>query len=1368
MAGPLSKGQTIATLDRPWTWLDPKVQVKSEGKSFDNAEAAEGYARQLAAGTDVDSVVVKDARNRVWVYEVDELTRLDGANDLDADVRGHLVDLSIPKGVSLQGFWVSYRAAGSAAPGSPERVLAGKPAKENDAQIRAVIGALCAAGFCQAEIRALRGGLSREMLTRMQSRLQAAGNWQATALLPYVDAARAKLDRSGRSEIAFDELAFAGLPQGGGKDAVAPGGPEAAALQAEAPEFVDYPERLDGLRAAVKSAHKELTAEAHALSSHDQPVGRVGAACAKVEALEKALEGGKYREAAQLLKELPAVVLSASSRELSAEGRAAILRAGEKISAAVPRAEGKPPAPAAVVDRATAAFGAYRDQTELVLDGIFADGYAEFIDTFDGSQRVRPDDAACALLRINAAIWTVVRDLRRGTIDPSAFGKTNWDQVTAAVIYDLGMKRLRTKALDYDHATGGMLDDPIWRKMQIRDPKKGPFVLRPGAVNSTWKRSILSLLAPTKTAEDFEALSFARTMRDGTIRTASASGAKRIDFEKSALVTSAYAQFAGQGTEPNASEARLAVSVAAGVSIVDPKPAPQGATKEGLTKLQNKGEIAGFVPVGNTFIVYYQKPDSQIAAEVRKNITDHKLDGLTPEALLRLREMTGPDDKPGTTIEQHLKSEGRWRFGRQTASQAVEIAAIGIASAGIGTFVASAGLGYTGVSTAAELANISRGTAMLIKAAGLVANTATSSVLFQLANEGHVELKQLAVDAAMFGILSGAGQFSKLAGHLVPGTGLGARLVRMAAGQAMALASSDFIMTGYSVLEMSRHGQSPSFKQAAVIFGRNLAVLVLSEAVSGALSRVTGDLSPDAPFRRIATEHKKHVLEQQRQLAGTLQEYKDVTAEAATLSPDSPRASELAARAESLMQQVNAQRASIEETAHAVVKFMKNAKLPAPEITEALKEMGPAVEQSAAAGRIVPPAPAPAQKAETAPRAKAAKRANRPAESNEYAAVSKTINAVFADGKQLTPEELKAVAKDLALVNNIELRRLYKGIDQDLGPLTKVTPETVLTKLAEESGITPLAPSAVREILIANRPAHERVSGIVQSEIDRVMGQNQKLTPEEFKTWKQAFLSSQAVDRRHVAEQLLGKLGLRPAKQEEVVAKMAELAGLPESAAADVLPYRMGQDFKGTFSVTGRLGLSFINVGVSIGGGLGVRERNLVTGKQTPEVVLREGASFGVGRGSAMETTGKPHVQFGASASMPFTAGIGAGVDEFFGQVAQVKLGPLMNFMVGDGAIGGRLPLTPGAGGSGLGLGFGMSEPRLTPLTAPLRRGILAFGERASEAGEVFVGNFNDVGGLSHAGLSVLGAGADVPGLGFWIGGVSGFEPGPKPSPEKK
>jgi hypothetical protein len=654
---------------------------------------------------------------------------------------------------------------------------------------------------------------------------------------------------------------------------------------------LQFPSYRAGLDSALEAAIAEITPRSRLIGA-DTP-GLPAPLRVPVEkrltSARTALATGDDESAVQaiiaLSEELDA---KAASARLPASQRGTLGSVAEKIFRKVdaPRIVSVPPPEA--VERAERLFSSYLEQSGKGLNAIDVDGYANFIDTFGGTERIRPDDAADALLRLNAGIWSVMRDVRSGAIGPEAFGKTSWDQVDGRVLYDLSRKRLDADELDYAQVIPAMQRDPLWKARPMTFSQGGQRVeLTPENYSKFWKRSIYSTFAPNEAAESVEAMKFAQTMKNGAI--AAADGARS---EAAANLDTAYAFFKGQGIAANPAMASATIAEATGVDIVSRfDPAQAGASRADLEKLREKGQIDGFVqvPGSDKFLTYKLKTIPEIAREIQDKLDRGDLANLPADTRARLSEMIGPKGRPGALLADMVEVQQSGRFWREFASEAVTIAAVGLASGGVGLIA-------EGAAFAAGAGRVAIG------AARLVATSATFTTLMGAA-QGELDWKRYPIDMAMFGVLQAAGRFAGLAEKLV-----GNQVARQVIGHSAAIGSASAVMTGFGALEQAAHGKLPGFEDLSRQFGRNLAMVTVLHGVNLGIARA--GILPEGP---VQAEHQKlaaRILEADAAVERTLSDLAKVT-EAAGKAPEGERAA-LAQRAADLMKEFDAQARQID------------------------------------------------------------------------------------------------------------------------------------------------------------------------------------------------------------------------------------------------------------------------------------------------------------------------------------------------------------------------------------------------------------------------------------------------------------------------
>src|SRR5947209_385693 len=171
--------------------------------------------------------------------------------------------------------------------------------------------------------------------------------------------------------------------------------------------------------------------------------------------------------------------------------------------------------------------------------------------------------------------------------------------------------------------------------------------------------------------------------------------------------------------------------------------------------------------------------------------------------------MVGPPNSPGATLKQRMDDEGSGKFWRQFSSEVITIAAVGVASGGVGLVAEGVAVG----------ANATRFT---IGAARFLATSASFTTLMGAA-QGKLSPQQYAVDMAMFGVMSAAGRFAKLAGEFAPG----GRFVKLMAAHATAVGASAGVVTGFNILDQLAKGRDPTWQSARDQFVRNLGMVTV-------------------------------------------------------------------------------------------------------------------------------------------------------------------------------------------------------------------------------------------------------------------------------------------------------------------------------------------------------------------------------------------------------------------------------------------------------------------------------------------------------------------------------------------------------------
>jgi hypothetical protein len=447
-------------------------------------------------------------------------------------------------------------------------------------------------------------------------------------------------------------------------------------------------------------------------------------------------------------------------------------------------------------------FAAYAGESVLVLDALEQDGYANYVDTFlrpvVAEGRERPADAADATLRINAAIYSVVEDLRSGSLRDE-------DYVEPAKIYQLSVDRLDEGTAGLKDRIARMQQDPLW-----------PKELRPERAGGVWDRSLISYLAPETAAEILESDPLWQTMR-----------AHAVESPDEARLLIAAALYRGEGAlRPMAGAALPAIAEAAELDPLSSASLVPGWTdREVLQSLVRDEKIDGFVESPQGYFVYTMKKPAEIAAEAEQKLSAGNLDYLSPRAKDALRVMIGPADAPGRELAARIENEASDRSWRELGGAVIEISALSFASGGVGGIASAAMNGARASSTAVRLAKFA----------------ATSFTFTTLGSLGHeFTLERYAKDALALGVLQKAAKLGPLAAKLVPGDSFPAAISKFAVQHGAAVGSASTVLTTFAAAEAAVKNQKLDGRELGKIFVEQLKLVAAVHAVN---TGITGKLS---------------------------------------------------------------------------------------------------------------------------------------------------------------------------------------------------------------------------------------------------------------------------------------------------------------------------------------------------------------------------------------------------------------------------------------------------------------------------------------------------------------------------------------------
>lgn len=499
------------------------------------------------------------------------------------------------------------------------------------------------------------------------------------------------------------------------------------------------------------------------------------------------------------------------------------------------------------VSRAETMNVAYREQSAIVLGALLRQPLVDLDPRDWGSGRILRDDAQHAALRLNTAMWTVVRDMRSGALSPGTFGKSSWDAVTSQDMYNLGVHRLRANDEDWGAATEAMVADRQTPPLEIFDPQKGRTTLVPANI-SWWNRSPQGLFAPSSAALELEQMAIGQSMRNAAVRVGGATPSTRAAARSASYIETASTL--SNGSPPRTvrgvaqrplppNESMTGEALARGTNtLYRLEPVPANADAASLQAAFARQEFVGMVPKTNrdgTTSWYLAKPfrnERDIAVEVMRKLTSGELDHLDPMTQARIRGLCGPANDIGGALTAKLTAQDADQQNRTRVGVFVEMAAMGI--------LAAAGGAVIGV--AARAGGMSVG-------AATVTGTVSQSLLFtggtQLA-AGRFDAWQFPQDLAMFGALSAVGRVAQ-GMRLWSETSRVGALAATATRQSMVLGAAAFSGTVVNATrEVIQTGQFPDATRVREQFTEALITGALLHGVNTTLGRIAPQIGPQA------------------------------------------------------------------------------------------------------------------------------------------------------------------------------------------------------------------------------------------------------------------------------------------------------------------------------------------------------------------------------------------------------------------------------------------------------------------------------------------------------------------------------------------
>ncbi|MEZ0312711.1 MAG: hypothetical protein ACAI38_13135, partial [Myxococcota bacterium] len=421
----------------------------------------------------------------------------------------------------------------------------------------------------------------------------------------------------------------------------------------------------------------------------------------------------------------------------------------------------------AAVARAQRLAQTYQSSTQLVLDSSHASGFVEMYDGWGLTGRLRPNDAAAAILRANAAVWSVNNDVEHNRVAPTHFGVTSWAEVTPERMMQLARTRLEAGGAPARQAIQQYLASPTYRQTPLRVLRGQERVALTEEPGFSSDRGVGNYLFPASHASDVANLGIMRAAN----RSAIASAAGRATPEEGHLQV-AMALWRGDGVPRDSSQALLAAATAARVPIARPDIAGSPTQPETEAKLEQRrarGEIAAFHPIPDQpgmFLTFALRSPEEVARDIHQRAADPG-SGLSDEARAAMREIVGPSEAPGRELARRMSSEESGRYWRTIGGEVVTAAAFATVSFGVGGVASAAVSGLTS-------------STLRVAAANVLAQSVTFTSLNQV-RQGEFHGSDYVRDAFLFAPLAGA----QYAGHVLSTMARGSSRTAAAGRQAL-------------------------------------------------------------------------------------------------------------------------------------------------------------------------------------------------------------------------------------------------------------------------------------------------------------------------------------------------------------------------------------------------------------------------------------------------------------------------------------------------------------------------------------------------------------------------------------------------------
>ncbi len=490
----------------------------------------------------------------------------------------------------------------------------------------------------------------------------------------------------------------------------------------------------------------------------------------------------------------------------------------------------------------------------MVLGALLAQPVADFNIFEMGAGRVLQDDAMHATLRLNVALWSTLRDIREGRLEPRAFSRSDWGAVTPGDVYALSIERLRTDNQDWSAATTAMLADASLPALTVNHPQRGTIALSPDQIGA-WGRSFDSLISPSGAAQILERMAAGQAMRAAAIRVATAPSDQRPAARAAGLIETATVLSRGSAGRPGRAAQRPlpendamtveALARATGIYFRS-EPLRADVTPDELRQRVERQEIVGIAarddghgaPTLHALLPF--RDPTELAREIMGRLQRGQLDHLDPMTQSRLREIVGPVDNPGARLASRLAAQGTDAKTRTQRGSLALMALLAAGTLGAGSVIAATTRGFG--------ASISRA-----RLAGVLGQSLTFTSAHQTIT-GQYDAWQYPIDLATFGALSRIAMTARGIAATVGAESSAARAVANVAAAGIMIPVGAATGTAIAAArEVADTGQVPSFDAVSRQFGDALLTGTLLHVVNLTLVRAMPSLSPNAI---VVSEHR--------------------------------------------------------------------------------------------------------------------------------------------------------------------------------------------------------------------------------------------------------------------------------------------------------------------------------------------------------------------------------------------------------------------------------------------------------------------------------------------------------------------------------